>query len=206
MGLENKYFRKDFHYRNKIVNRCLLIIKFSKDEKRVRAFKNFVFKMMKIVVKKNVSNHINMLKTVKNADVPERDELVAECYIMFDKCIEKYKVCKKNNFYFYFNKSMSRNFFRIYQKLVRNSTVELTDAMQIVHPHLQEAENPDTMEALLSSLGLTELEKRVCRSKLIGQKSSEFVQENPDVSSSEYSTAMRKIKEVLAILIERGEI
>lgn len=206
MGLENKYFRKDFHYKNKLVNRCLVIIKYCKNPARVRAYKNFVFKMMKIVVKKNISNHINMLKTINNADVPEREELIAECYIMFDKCIEKYKVTKKNNFYFYFNKSMSRNFFRIYQKLVRNSTVELTDAMQIVHPHLQVPENPDTMEVLIGSLGLTELEKMVVRSKLVGQKSNEFIKEHPKVSSSEYTTALKRVKEILTTLMERGEL
>ena len=52
MSLDSVYFKKDYYYMAKFVNKCIAIIRFSKDEKRSKAFKNLVFKMMKDIVKK----------------------------------------------------------------------------------------------------------------------------------------------------------
>lgn len=209
MSLESTYFKRDYHYKAKFINRCIAIIRFTKSEKRRRAYKNLVFKMMKDIVKKNIANYLNLLSglEIRGDMLPSRDELVADCYIIFDKCLEKYKLGKGYNFYFYFNKSLSRNFFRDYQKAMqRCNGVEITEPLTIVNSKFHDYTPMDTTELLFIHLGLSELEKRICRSRMLGQKSSEFLVKNPDVNSGQYSKALKRIKEVLIEFKKRGEI
>lgn len=207
MGLEHDIFKTDYHYKPKSVNRFLVMIKFGKTEKRRLAFKNLVFRMMKDIVIKNISNYLNLLNNTPMKDnLPDRDELVSECFIIFDKCIEKYKVLPSHNFYFYFNKSLSRNFFRDYQKSLINDRIEITEAMSTCHPELRESEKINDVSVLMENMNFNELEKRISRSRMLGQKTSEFLEENPDVTSIEYSKALKHIKEMLNELKRRGEI
>ena len=208
MSLESVYFKKDYHYRAKFVNKCIAIIRFSKDEKRSKAFKNLVFKMMKDIVKKNICNYLNLLQNTYRKDtLPDIDELIADCYIIFDKCLEKYIIGKNYNFYFYFNKSLSRNFFRDYQKeLQRSNRVEITEVLETVNHGFHDNREPDTTELLMEQMYFDEVERRICRSRMLGQKTSEFLEENPDVSSGQYSKCLKHIKEILTIQKEKGEI
>jgi len=175
-----------------------------KCEKRRVAYKNYVFRMMKDIVKKNTCNYINLLTSINVRDIPERDELITDCYIMFDKCITKYKVCSGNNFYFYYNKSMSRNFFRNYQRKLNTNSVELTDAMTVAHPNLHCHKQPDTTEILMDGLQFDEIEKRIIRSRMNGQKTAEFLAENTDVNNGQYSRKLKRIKNILIYQKEIG--
>lgn len=208
MSLESIYFKKDYHYKAKFINKCIAIIRFTKSEKRQRAYKNLVFKMMKDIVKKNIANYLNLLSGLEVKDMlPSRDELIADCYIIFDKCLGKYKLGKGYNFYFYFNKSLSRNFFRDYQKAMqRNKGVEITEALSVVNPNFHDNTPPDTTELLMIQLELSELEMRICRSRMLGQKTSEFLEKNPDVTNGQYSKSLKRIKDVLITFKEKGEI
>lgn len=208
MSLESVYFKRDYHYKAKFVNKYIAIIRFTKSEKRRKAYYNLVFKMMKDIVKKNIANYLNLLSSIDMKDtLPSRDELIADCYIIFDKCVEKYKLGKGYNFYFYFNKSLSRNFFRDYQKeLQRSNSVEITEALATVNSGFHDYRQLDTTELLMTHLGLTELEMRICRSRMLGQKTSEFLSENEDVTNAQYSKCLKRIKEVLIEFQEEGEI
>jgi len=92
MNLENTIFKATFDYRVKLVNDWIRIIKTTECQKREEAFKIVVFKMMKDIVKKNISNCLNLLNGAGKQDMPERDELISECYIIFDKCLSKYNI------------------------------------------------------------------------------------------------------------------
>lgn len=208
MGLENTYFKRDYKYKAKFVNKCIAIIRFTKSERRRRAYQNLVFKMMKDIVKKNILNYLNLISSLDTRDeLPTRDELIAECYIIFDKCVTKYHLGRGYNFYFYFNKSLSRNFFRDYQKaMARSVNVEVTEALEVVHPGFHDHSHVESTELLMHNLGFSELEVRICRSRLQGQKTSEFLKENEDVTNGMYSKALKSIKDVLLELQEQGEL
>lgn len=210
MNLEARLFKKDFRYKVKFINTCLMRIKFSGDkrsERTIRGYKMYIFKMMKDIVKKNVCNYTNLLSGTSCRDIPDHDEIIADCYIMFDKCVQKFDVKpkKNHNFYFYFNKSMSRNFFRDYQKEIQNSQVELTEAIATVHPHLHDNREPDTMEALMENLNFNEIDIRIIRSRLIGQKTSEFLNENLDVTNGQYSRSLKRMKDIIRFYQGKGE-
>lgn len=197
MNLDRHFFKREYKYKNDFINKCILVIKFSKDEKRVRGYKNFVFRMMKPVVRKNMYNFLSLLKSTSISELPECDEIITESYIIFDKCIEKYIVKKTNNFYFYFNKSLSRNFFRNYQKEIRMSSTELTDVISVTHPSLRNSDNSISVEIIYRNLNFSELEIRVANSKMNGQKIYEFLEENSDFNNVLYTKCLKEVKRKL---------
>ena len=198
-SLENTYFNKNYKYRVKFVNKCIKIIRYSDKLSRICSFKNLMFKMMKDVVKKNISNYINLLRNTDVKEIPTRDELVSECYLVFDKCLYGFDLNGGFNFYFYFNKSLSRYFYKMYQKeLFRSSnSVEVSEVMEVVNSGFHDKSEPDTIELLMSTLNFNEIDKRICRSKIMGKKTQEFLNENSDISKIEYSESMKKIKAIL---------
>ena len=54
-----------------------------------------------------------------------------------------------------------------------------------------------SVEVLMDLLGFTELEKKVAHSKVIQQRTADFLNENPDITNAQYNRAMKRIKEVL---------
>lgn len=214
MGLESKYFKNDFYYDNARVERFIGIIKSPQSSsQRQRAFKNVVFKMMKDVVKKNMRNYLNLLSNgtgIDKEEIPTEDELLADCYIIFDKCLTKYKLGCGYNFYFYFNKSMSRCFYRSYTKeMIRdNANVEIGEELETVNEHFHTSQEHagNSMSLFLRNFNFSELELRVINSRLIDQKTSEFLDENPDITHNQYSQALKNIKERIQSFRDLGEI
>ena len=208
MSLESTYFKVDFFYNAPLVEKYVKIIQTSKSPKRVRVFKNLVFMMMKDIVKKNIANYLNLLRNSGVEDLPERDELVADCYFIFDKCVYNFILGRGYNFYFYFNKSLSRNFFRDYQREIQhnNSTTEITVVMTIVNSSFHGSEERGSVDLLMDQLSFTDLEKRVCKSRIAGQKTSEFLKSNPDITNSQYSRTLKVVKEKLNIAKENKDI
>lgn len=214
MGLESKYFKHDFYYDNARVERFIEIIK-SPDSspKRQQSFKNVVFKMMKDVVKKNIRNYLNLLcngTSIPVEEIPTTDELVADCYLIFDKCLTKYKLGCGYNFYFYFNKSMSRCFYRSWTKEMSrdNSHVEIGEALETVNErfHTSSDSASNSISLFLSTFNFNTLEMRVIKSRLSGQKTSEFLKLNTDVTHNQYSVALKAIKERIQSFRDLGEI
>lgn len=198
----NNIFKISFYYSNARVCRFIEIIQTTDSEKRKVAFKQLVFRMMKDIVNKNISNYLNLITNTKLVEEPpEYGELIADCYIIFNTCVNGFKL--GHNFYFYFNKSLSRNFFRNYQKLVKqkNTVFELTDAIEAINEEMHVAHNHVSIELVMEQLEMNELEKRICRSKLNGQKSAEFFEENEDVTQFEYSQALKSVKVKLKQII-----
>lgn len=209
MTLENLYFRKDLYYDAEQVERYIGIIQASTSSKRVRAYKNLVFMMMKDIVKKNISNFLNLLRGIDSPDIPERGDLVTNCYITFDKCLEKYIVGRGYNFYFYFNKSLSRNFFREYQREMQrmNISAEVTEAtMPYVSKEMKVGAVHSSVDFVMDNLQFTPLEKKICHSKMSGQRASDFLKMNPEVTNSQYSRALKSVKNKLLLAKENNEI
>lgn len=199
-SLENRIFRKGFLYRQKFINTCIMRIKYGhRSERTIRGYKMYIFKMMHDIVKKNICNFINLLANgTECREIPEHDDVITDVYITFDKCIEKYKVAKGRKFYYYFNKSLSRNFYREYKKQQRQLNAEMNDATEIYHPNLQVREHSYTAEVLMENLCLSEIEKRVIRSRLAGQKTAEFLNENKDISNNQYVNALKRVKTLIS--------
>lgn len=214
MGLESKYFKSDFYYDNARVERFIAIIQDpNSSPERQRAFKNVVFKMMKDVIKKNMRNYLNLLNngtSISKEEMPTEDALVADCYIIFDKCLSKYKLGCGFNFYFYFNKSMSRCFYRSWLKEMNrdNASVEIGEAIETVNArfHTRADVSGSTVNLLLDGFRFSEVERRIIKSRMAGQKTNEFLKANFDVSHSQYSQLLKNIKQKMRKYQDSGEI
>ena len=169
-----------------------------RSERTIRGYKMYIFKMMHDIIKKNICNFINLLTNgTEYREIPEHDDVITDVYITFDKCIERYKVSKGKKFYYYFNKSLSRNFFREYKKRQRQLNTEMNDIMEVSHPNLQFRTHNYTTEVLMENLCLNEVEKRIVRSRLAGQKITDFLKENKDISNNQYLSALKKMKAMI---------
>jgi hypothetical protein len=191
-------FEKDYAYSPKIVNKYLLIIKTTKEDvDKIEKYKKLLFSMMKEIVNKNINNFLSLLinSGCYNNDLDKKD-LICDCYFIFDKCLKNYKVNKKNNFYFYFNKSMSRSFFRDYQKQLRRSNKEVKN-FEIFSDSAFANDNPEMMSFLLDNLKFSEIQKTIINSKLLGQRLEDYFQLNPEITSVIYYENLKQIKEIL---------
>lgn len=206
MKLERRIFKRKFIYRQRFINNCILRIKYGhRSDRTVCGYKMYVFKMMHNIVQKNICNYLNLLKNGTDLrEIPDHDDILTDAYIMFDKCIEKYRVKKGNNFYYYLNKSLSRNFYREYKKIQKNRKIELTDAMEVVHPKLHFKGQDYTYKILCDNLGFGELEKKIIESRMNGELITEFLKKNKDITNAQYSNCMKNIKQIISDAMEEG--
>ena len=112
-----------------------------------------------------------------------------------NKCVERFILDKNYNFYFYYNKSLSRKFFRDYQKeLKRGKENKLSEIKEI-----KSSNNEDyfSLEILLEKIKLTPLEKKICYSRLSDQKTRDFLKENSDITSFQYTKSLKNIQKIL---------
>ncbi len=206
--LENRLFRLNFYYDQERVERYISVIQTTENPRRKKGYKDLVFKMMKDIVLKNVGNYINLMNG-SNLDIPDRGEIIADCYIIYDKCLEKYKVNSGFNFYFYFNKSLTRNLYTLCKEMeIERNTNKLSYVEDVtIYSSRIKIEGVDSgTDLLIKTLGFTDVEQRVCRSKILGMNSHDFLSENEDITKNEYHRALRRIKETLRHLKERGEL
>lgn len=197
-------------FNRKLVNKLVLIIKKGDDSPVTDKAKLELFKMMKKIVVKNVRNYLNLAyNSYVTEDCLEEDEMYSEAYIVLIKCIENYKVSKKNCFYFYFNKSISRNFYRMFDKEIRKfdglkgykDVTKSTSKQQDIF-----RDDIYSVEFVSEILDLDEFDKKVLKSKLAFEKKDDFIVNNEDATVSKYYVSMRKIKEQVSKLVEDGDI
>ena len=199
-SVELLFFKVSFAYDSKLVEKLVKNAKKVGGSRSV-ALKHLVFKMMKEIVKKNILNYLNLLRGlhVPEYDIPETDDLITDCFIVYDVCVEKYEL--GHNFYFYFNKALSRYFYRLYNKkkdeLENDISMEDEEYLLNQLTYSTSEGTGGSVEVLMDLLGFTELEKKVAHSKVIQQRTADFLNENPDITNAQYNRAMKRIKEVL---------
>lgn len=195
--MNRKLFRKDYKYKRKFINACIMRIRFGhRSDETVLGYKTYVFKAMRGIVEKNIFNYINLLNGSPCRSIPEYNEILSECWLIFEKCLEKYKITRTNNFYFYFNKSLGRSFYKLYTKEINHPCIDLTNEIATVHPKLSENATEETDEMIFQSLRLNDFEKKVCRSRMKGEPASKFIKAYKDQKAAhkKYQKALQHIR------------
>ena len=203
--LEQRFFKHEFYYNRNLVERFVGIIQNS-ESKRALAFKNLVFKMMKDIVVKNVNNYLNLLSATNIFQLPERDEIISDCYLIFDKCVEGYKVNCGYNFYFYFNKSLSRNFFRNYTKEQKRGYSHTLIEEEMKFDFNFRTKMDVSISVTIDRLNFTEIEKKLINSKLNKQTMTEFLKDNEDINRTKYFQLLDGIQEKIENLRKQGKL
>lgn len=192
------FFKVKFSYNQKIVNKAIIVIKFSGNDERVRNYSLLLFKMMHNVVNKNITNYKNLILNSPIEHVPDFNELVSDCYIIMMNCVRGYKISKRNNFYFYYNKALSRRFFRDFQKELKHSNKNIiTTDDEVKNNSLYCVSNEfDETELVLEKYRLTEFEKELCRHRLEGGRVNDFIKIKT-ITLSAYNKILHSIKNKL---------
>lgn len=167
--------------------------------------------MMSNIVNKNCLNYLKLIKTlpISKDEIPSCDELAADCYIVYNHCVDNYHTNSGYNFYFYFNKALSRNFFRLFTKMKSKMDVEncaFDDTVTDNLLSLSVGGNPGDVKLLMDLLKFNTVERRICESRLSGQKNVDFLRQNKDISSSVYNSTLRNIKNKLIDYQNKGEM
>ena len=76
--------------------------------------------------------------------------------------------------------------------------------MEVVHPNLQYKADNYSVDVVMDNLGFNEIEKRIVHSRMRGQKITEFLRENKDITNNQYSNALKKMKNLITDAQESG--
>lgn len=171
---------------------------------KIPKLKYQIFCMMKNLVVKNINNYLKYSRNSSVADLSfNSHEMESEAFLILDKCIEKFNI--KYDFYFFYNKALSRNFYRMFDKTDRDNTKDI-DFRQVNKRKLDNNFSKIELKVDLFNIGLGELEIIVLESKLAGETKEMFIYNNPDFPMSKYYDSLQNLKKILKTLQEDGEL
>ena len=87
-----------------------------------------------------------------------------------------------------------------------NTSAEVTEALSYVSKEMRVDAVYSGVDFLIENLQFTPLEKKICHSKMSGQRASDFLKMNPEVTNSQYSRALKSVKNKLLLVKENNEI
>jgi hypothetical protein len=126
--LYNILARKDATYKEDLIRRSIILIRNSKNERTIDKHKMFIYDSVSSIIVKNTNNFFNLVSEIeKHRLIHEKDDIVVECYIILDKCVEKFSLKNPDwKFYFYLNKSLAQGLFRLKTKTYDNKQIYST--------------------------------------------------------------------------------
>lgn len=193
----NRIFKRTIRYNHKFINVCIERLRSGElRERTIQGYKMYIFKSMRLIVEKNIRNCLNLLNGTDIWQLPEYDELLSECWIVFERCLEKYHLDNKTNFYYYYNKALIREFYRKYSRTLQRPMHMLDDVTMNTSDYAVSSVAYD-VEFLMDSLGMNEIEKIVCRNKIAKRTVEQLFTLCPWMTHKQYSDALKHIKQLL---------
>ena len=167
-----------------------------------------LFNMMSKVVVKNINNYTNLAyNSPVTEECNERDEMASEAWIILDNCIDKFQAKPKWCFYFYYNKALGRNFYRMFFNTVQRQDKHYKYSSEAINTSETKSRSGNhSLDLLIEQLNLTEQEETVLRSKLNNEKKATFLKNNKDFSSGKYYATLKNVKEIILKLKDNGEL
>lgn len=191
-------------YNNAQVIRCVIICKKSTNLKAVEKGKLDLFKMMHKIIVKNIDNFFYLTRNHTKEIFHTKDDLISECFIVLQKCLKNFDRKRNKDFFWYFNKSLTRAMLRIVDKNYNKHL--MVDSVPQNHEDFMfissDNDGIDFTDFYLEKLNFTVDEKRVVNSKLMKEKVSDFLEQNGDITWNKYFKCLGSIKEKLKPLID----
>lgn len=185
--------RQKFSIDKKRILRHILICQCSKDFRFIEKHKLLLFCKLGFVVCKNINNVLtkyreqNLLKEM----IISKDDLVFECFIVFDRCLMNFDWHRGGDFHWYLNSSLNR---------------ELT---RILDRHIKKHNKADSIDSFVSpgvnvefelfgfyfeKLRLTETERNLVMSRMNGERSEDFMKKNGLTTKISFYNTLNSIK------------
>ena len=158
----------------------LTVIQSSKKQSVKDAYKRKLFSMFGDIVQKSVNNFFSLCRDKNIVSSLEEEDILSECYIVFHKSIEKMNFSYKNNFHFYYNKSITRSLYRVFQKLLREkSHIKNYEDITVVTRNKTNQIAVDLTDYYCERMHFSKLQKKIVKNKVDPKFSvDEFVIKN----------------------------
>lgn len=189
----------------------ILKIRHNKSPAKVERYKRDLFFLMGTIVVKNVNN---FFKIIRQSNVPfrnilhDKDDITVECYVSLEKCFETFDVNKGFAFYWYFNKTLQRNLFRIASKsyLVNQKGIDYSEKEDVPEAVLDSLlisnQKQDFVDFYISKLNLSEDEKKWLLHKLELKESVNDFCLRLDITKGQYYKLKESVTEKAQVIKE----
>lgn len=184
-----------YQYSPRLVKKCIILANKCSNERLATNSKLELFKMLSEVVVKNIQNFYSLTQSYENV-IHTKDDLVGDAYFVMNKCLSNFDAKRGKQFYFYYNKSLTRAFVRIIEQnyLKHRNTTRVDEEFESF-VFIGEVKNTlDLVEFYLDLFKLTEEEREIVRSKLADQKPRDFLLESDNVTWKTYFSSLESIK------------
>lgn len=208
-------------YDNRTATQCIIVINKTKSERTRQQYKMILFEMSKDIIVANIENFFAMLNNhgynQEYGEFMTRDDMVGEAYVVFEKSVKNFMKVgeynygkkfipddaeldiqnwRKYNWGMYFNKSLTRTFYRQLNKyFAKHSDISNYENYTVLENIIQSRQVHDFIDHDLNNLGYTDVEIRIIKSRMAEQRLDDFLEENPDVARSNYFKILTQIKE-----------
>ena len=178
------------------------LVEITEKNNKINELKWKVFFMMKKILVKNINNYQKLCRNSNlGSNFNDNDEIESECFIIFENCIYKFVSDDgRNDFYFYFNKSLSRSLYKIFLNNIKDLD-NIRNASSFIEENIIEnklsSSEVESIDFYLSNFNLDENCLRVIHSKLVGERPKEFLENNFDFTQKLYDACLKKIKKEL---------
>jgi DNA-directed RNA polymerase specialized sigma24 family protein len=194
-----RLFKDSVSYHNKKILGFVVIVCHTSSETKREKYSLEIFKAMKEIIMRNKNNFWSLVNRMNISHHYEDEDIYQECYFVLHKVIRGFKVHKKYNFYFYYNKALARHFYRFYEKLKKERVSYHEDVVDKKQA-LKSQNDFSTFDIDLAEL--SRYERRIVRYIMAGkQNTDEFCQKNK-VSKSKFNEhkklVIAKLKEIYA--------
>jgi len=173
----------------------ILVCRYCKNTEEVNKHRLLLLRRLSFIVTKQVENFYFLARNYRKEVFHTKDELVSECFLILNKCTNKFDWQKnKTNFYFYYNKSLSREMYRMFERmyLKQDGFVRFEAKHENLLKDFQD--NNGFIEFYIDKVNLTDVEKRILESRMVMQKSRDFLKQNKDIPDSVFYEALQSIK------------
>ena len=200
-------------YNLKKIKVSMVVYKASKKSRVKRDQEIKMFLMLGRITVKQINIFSHMLRYTDNVKIMiTKDELVAESWLVFHKCVERADLNKMGSFLFFYNTALNRELTRLRNRLfnnMHNNTNYLTDHFGFFQGSGQSheesgeqnipAEESHTRFHLmfhqLIGWGLDMDEIRIVASRISNERVIDFIKSNYDIDQNKYYNLLNSIRE-----------
>lgn len=196
----------------------IVVIKATDNEALKEKHKLKIFQMFgRVVITKQINNFFALIKHKSNTDdIITKNGLIAEAWIVLDRCLEKCELSRAASFLYYYNTALDRHFSRLRNNLFKNNkkTVYIIDHFAgeeknennesvILSRLIGESSNFDNnnfhllLHQMVKEWGFSIDEIRVTTSRMSKQRVNDFLKDNFDIDQNKYYSILESIRKKL---------
>lgn len=178
-----------------LARKCIILANNCKKQRISDESKIILFKMLSKIVIKNIENFFSLVKIYDNV-LHTKNDLVGDAFFVLMNCINGFDIKLNKQFYFYYNKALTRAFIRIIEKnyYKHRDTQRVPDGFESFLFLDKSTSGNNLLEFYFDLFRLTDDERRIVKSRLLEQNPRDFVSES-DFTMSEYKITLEIIRD-----------